>query len=285
MSGSITPRGVPQTPPASTHKGHATKPIPKFHLPEETPKSLTKAGHVQLQTPATTRRKSILLTPHTNLDSSKGLALFQPSPDFTPQKSPRLKRKKLTFDSILPLTETISLLLPNPASAGSGRKHGEANFGVLKPHAPIDMSELFELNSNLEFEEDIPESPSKRGRPRKPKAQTPGKQLITEEKIKSWHGKSFNSGFSSDEEDFDSVLHTSTKPVNPFIDSSLPAKQKELGSAAFSKKRNPFASDSGKVDYATHMEYINHRTGEKKVVLLLEEQRQFKPRKLDFSGI
>lgn len=31
------------------------------------------------------------------------------------------------------------------------------------------------------------------------------------------------------------------------------------------------------------MELVNHRTGERKVRTLLEEQRKFKPRKLDFT--
>lgn len=37
------------------------------------------------------------------------------------------------------------------------------------------------------------------------------------------------------------------------------------------------------VDYSTHMELVNSRTGERKVEVLTEAQRRFKPKKLDFT--
>ena len=41
---------------------------------------------------------------------------------------------------------------------------------------------------------------------------------------------------------------------------------------------------SSNINYSTHLELLNHRTGERRVEELSDEQRAMKPRKLDFSG-
>lgn len=287
--GNTTPKGLPQTPPASTRKAHGAKPIPKFQLPEEAPSTLgggSSAGHVQLRTPATSRRKSIFSTPQTtNNKVLQGTALFMPSPDVTPQRSPRGKRKKISFESFLPVSDSISVLLPNHSSVGSGRRHADAAASTFsKATLSLDLAELFKINRNLGFEQDIAKSPSKRGRPRKTVPVTPGKQLITEEKIHSWHGRSFHLGFSSDEDDDDTHTHTGPKLANPFLStSSEESRAQKLGGGL--AKTNPFGPKTSTVDYSTHLELINHRTGERKIEALLEEQKKFKPKKIDFSGI
>lgn len=157
------------------------------------------------------------------------------------------------------------MLIPNHASVGSGRKP-VSPFKSLKAPIALDFSELSRINENLTFEEDdedeVPESPTKRPRNRSVFS-TPGKQIITDEQVESWHGKSFNNFSSDDEECVSSPL------VNPFL-------------APSSAKPKPLVLD---IDYSTHIEYINHRTGERKVEALLASQQRFKPKKIDFSGI
>ncbi|GEQ69742.1 hypothetical protein JCM33374_g3416 [Metschnikowia sp. JCM 33374] len=286
MMGQTTPKGFPQTPPTSTRKSHAYKPIPKFQLPEEPPSGNSMHSHGQLQTPATTRtrRRSVNSSPAHVFDSTKGMTLFPPSPDCTPQRSPRSKRKKISFESFFPATDSFSVLLPNHSTVGSGRKHLEASASMSKAQLSFDSAELFEINENLGFEEDVQASPSKRGRPRKIMPSTPGKQLITEDKICTWHGKSFHGGFSSDEEDSDSEPRVKTKLANPFL-STEQCKQSKNSPFRTSRGNNPFTVKQNQVDYATHLELVNHRTGERKVTLLSEEQQKFKPKKIDFSGI
>ncbi|OBA20749.1 hypothetical protein METBIDRAFT_43864 [Metschnikowia bicuspidata var. bicuspidata NRRL YB-4993] len=271
MVGHTTPRGVPQTPPSSTRKSFGNKPVPKFQLPD-------------LQTPATTRKKPGLLTPDALAGPAHGTTLFPPSPDFTPRRSPRSKRKKLSFERILPPTESFNALLPNHGLVGSGRKHASTATAQPKLSGVFGLAEIFEINNNLDFEQDLPDSPSKRGRPRKQVPETPGKQLITEEKVHSWHGNAFRASFSSDEDESDAEATSIARLANPFLeskDAAADAPQLSRGHRQF----NPFSSDKSAVDYSTHMELINHRTGERKVEVLLEEQRKFKPKKLNFSGI
>lgn len=162
------------------------------------------------------------------------------------------------------------MLIPAHSTVGSGRKL-VSPFKTLKAPISLDFSELSKINENLTFEEDedidsVPDSPSRRPRKRNV-VSTPGKQIITDETVNNWHGKSFKC-FSSDESDSDTE---EAKLENPFLSSSRGAK-----SSSFRK------SD---VDYSTHIEYFNHRTGERRVEELLESQKKFKPKKIDFSGI
>lgn len=86
------------------------------------------------------------------------------------------------------------------------------------------------------------------------------------------------------------------KPVfEPFADSPdecvVRMSIDELHKIPHKKLQNPFLTLSKrdlpplnlKVDYSTHLELINHRTGERKIEELSDEQRLLKPRKLDFS--
>lgn len=265
--------------PAQTPAGKT----PHFLLPDTTPK-LSK--NLQLHTPA---NRTHLATPH-----SKGKTLLAPpnvlplSPEFTPQ---RARKKKTSVEDLFGLAH-ISPLMPSHSTVGSGRKGASAK--TLRAPIALDFAELSKINENLTFEQDevkdSPDSldydndydngldidydaymasPSKRRR-RKQLLATPGAQLITDEKVHQWHGKSRNTNFSSDESDTESA-----PLVNPFLAPSLPARKRAV---------NPFSLKPA-VDYATHVEYINHRTGERRVEELLESQRRIGPKKLDFSGL
>ncbi|ODV70238.1 hypothetical protein HYPBUDRAFT_4127 [Hyphopichia burtonii NRRL Y-1933] len=119
---------------------------------------------------------------------------------------------------------------------------------------------------------------------------TPGPQLIDEETINHWHGKSFNNEFSSDDELSDEdFFPTSITLENPFIQDSPPRFKSH--STPTIKVKNPFDSESspilgkGQIDYSTHAEYINNKTGAVRIVKLLERQMKIKPKKLDFSSL
>lgn len=258
---------MPLTPPRS-----AKKKAPQVSITETTPTTPAKGkstlSPVDLQTPQKTPHKG--KSPYkSQAKTPKSLApseLLLPTPGFTPQKSPRNRRKRPVAD-LFSLLELLGKLLPNHLVAGSGRK----SLQPQKLHAPIslDPMELSKINENLHFEEDSdspPESPTRPPRRKQTKvAATPGNQMITDQMVEEWHRKSKNGSFSSDEE---------TEPaeplVNPFTD------------AVPTKRTMPTAS---KVDFSTHNEFVNPKTGERKVVPLTDSQKKFKPKKLSFSGL
>ncbi|SGZ54240.1 CIC11C00000002780 [Sungouiella intermedia] len=281
---------IPHTPPSASQARNQNRtaqgPIPHFQLPKppKTPaKTPAKKG---IRTPSSKSHNSQLKTPNTGklnkvLFGEKSSMLFPPTPDFTPHRSPRSVRKKRpNFDDLFALSThmEMGMFLPNHASVGSGRKLASPMKSLKAPLA-LDLSELSQINENLTFEEDpyddsIMLSPTKLPRRKKQALlNTPGGQLITDEKVKMWHGDSYHSGFSSDEES--EFGAPGPKLINPFVTSTEPPAK---------KVKNPF-NNTTEIDYSTHNEFINHRTGERKVEALLESQRKFKPKKIDFSGI
>lgn len=270
---------TPKTPPASARKSKPQK-APHFDLPVLSPYTPHKRKGVkvqlQLQTPAKTPRND-LTTRNERNSSNVSLGLLQ-----TPEITPRSSRKKKPINDLLVSSEPISLLIPNHLTVGSGRR-SLGSTKMLKPPPLLDFAELSRLNLNLTFEEDDfasnaldqgldPEgvfaSPSKPPRKKSLVFSTPGRQIITQELVEEWHGKS-RGHFSSDEDE-----NSTTPLVNPFLE----------GKKSIQKRKTVFQSKSP-VDYATHSEFLNHRTGERKVVELTSEQREIGPRRLDFSGL
>lgn len=292
----LSRRQVPETPPASTSKKPLEGKVPVFALPNKTPNThygKQKQQFKQLETPATNGLNRIVdLCP----PPSASLPLL---PQFTPNRSPHHRRRRVTPGDLFAL-DAISMLLPNHAVSGSGRKTIGSSKALKAPFL-LACEELAKLNENLAFEEEaasgsdnsdiemqfknfdsasLMESPSK-----KPKRRglagsrttdiigappsTPGKQIITEEQVRQWHEDSGRLEFVMDQDwaDMKSEL------VNPFTESSS-------SSAARNTRR--IKSD---INYDTHMELINHRTGERKVEPLSPSQRLLRPRRIDFSQI
>lgn len=256
---------MPLTPPRS-----AKKKAPQVSITETTPTTPAKGkslSNMELQTPQKTPHKG--KSPFkTQTKTPKSLApseLLLPTPSFTPQKSPRNRRKRPVADLFSSL-ELLGKLLPNHLVAGSGRK----SLQPQKLHAPIslDPMELSKINENLHFEEDSdtpPESPTRPPRRKQTKvAATPGNQMITEQMAEEWQ-RTNKGSFSSDEE-----AEPAEPLVNPFTD------------AVPTKGTMPTAS---KIDFSTHNEFVNPKTGERKVVPLTDSQKKFKPKKLSFSGL
>lgn len=264
---------APSTPPRL-----AKKKTSQISIPGATPKTPAK-GSSELQTPRKTPFKN--KTPHRSTQKATRTprdtlappqACLLPTPGFTPQKLPHHRRKRPAIEDIFLLLDLLGALLPNHLVAGSGRK----TVLPQKLRAPIslDLQELSKINENLAFEEDdelAPESPT-RSAPRRKQprlAQTPGKQLITDDLVEQWHGKLFHAGFLSDEE----TLESREPLSNPFIAGNSPKPARKV----------QFAQSS--VNYATHNEFINLKTGERKVVELTDSQKKFQPKKLNFSGL
>lgn len=267
MLGLSTPRPVSRTPPRSCQKQSSKKQAPVFVLPDKTP---NRPARVQLETPAT--GKSV------QNHGPRGSSLLPPTPEVTPHKSPR-KRKRVFDNQLFGLSESISLLLPNHAVIGSGRRP----MGSRTLKEPILLDPIGRPKCDRVVEAKLEDHMGKPDFATDQLSQgvlaTPGKQMITPEKVAFWHGTSFKAGFSSDE---DSDDETATSPlVNPFVEPrAAGTKPRKMTRGA-----NPFASSKQLVNFDTHMELINHRTGERRVELLLDSQRKFKPKKLDFSGI
>lgn len=121
------------------------------------------------------------------------------------------------------------------------------------------------------------------------------------------HDRSTETGHDADSSLADSILcepftppskpRIEQKPVfEPFIDSpnsgmiTIPIGQ--LKNIPQQKPRNPFnlpsslpnkSSAPSQIDYSTHLELVNNRTGERIAEELSDEQRRLRPRKLDFS--
>ncbi|CAK7891138.1 hypothetical protein CAAN1_01S03774 [[Candida] anglica] len=156
-----------------------------------------------------------------------------------------------SFSSPIPVTPQL-----NETSSSNFLKTNNMNF--MKP---------------IEYDH-IENSPTSKKKSTSFIPQTPVAQLIDDETIFRWHGKSFNSGISSDEEE------SGTLEDN--------IELKEIHNPFLSPKRNSLQSTPikrGTIDYSTHMELVNNKTGERKIVELSPEQATIKPKKLDFFSL
>lgn len=305
----LSRRQVPETPPASTSKKQLGGKLPVFALPNRTPKQQygkhqqqydqQYQQHKQLETPATNKINRVVdLGP----PPSTSLPLL---PQFTPNRSPH-RRRRVTPGDLFAL-DAISMLLPNHAVSGSGRKTA-GTLKSLKAPFLLACEELAKLNENLAFEEEAPsdsdnsdievqfkkfgsesimDSPSKKPRRKvvrglaEPHAldfhgsavpSTPGKQIISEEQVRQWHGDSGRLEFVIDHQDWKEMK--SEPLVNPFID---------CGSTGATSRNT--ARNKSNINFDTHMELINHRTGERLVEPLSPSQKLLRPRRIDFSQI
>lgn len=260
------PFTCPQTPPRVRSKQHTlTTPAKQPDHKLLTPCTSTKKA-IQFKTPSSIAKKPIV---------SSTSSLLPLTPEFTPQQSPnRSQRRRKVFpdeifkhatDSSTTLGDKLSfgLLLPTPSTVGSGRK------AVHKVRGSTKQAQMPILNLEEEVDDEIDATPIK-------EPLTPSKQLINDDLVEHWHGKSFNNQYSSDEESDSEV-----KPLsNPFVDASSPKGQRaKRGANPF---QDTFASPKDEIDYRTHMELVN-KNGAKRLIKLTSHQSKIKPKKLDFS--
>lgn len=176
----------------------------------------------------------------------------------SPFLTPRTSRKHAT--DIIGPSPRQSSILPTPLTVGSGRKGR-----VLFP----DQKSLKSRNLTATLQK-LSEDSQKKQPTTPPRPTTPQDQILTEPSTPYSAGLGI---WGTDNDtirvvNVDDLKHIPRKKLpNPFLESHAPKP-----------KRQPT-----QVDLATQMELVNHRTGERKVEQLLEEQRRFKPRKLDFT--
>lgn len=282
----------PQTPPRVTRSKQSnifTTPAKDLETSHKllTPCTSTKkAPAIQFKTPSSIVKKSTIIP-------SNNASLLPLTPEFTPQQSPnRSQRKRKVFpddifkdatSSSTTLGEklTFGLLLPSPSTVGSGRKAINklrlSNASDGSRSNKLDTMAI--LNEGINFEEDIDEqidaTPIK-------EPLTPSIQIINDDLVDHWHGKSYNNQFSSDEELSDTELEVK-ELYNPFKDSS-PKIAKGTTKRGSNPFQDTFGSPKDEIDYRTHMELINGKTGIKRVVKLTSRQSKMVPKKLDFSS-
>lgn len=306
----------PQTPPRSSKgKAHVQFTGNETSLEFVLPQTPNKKMKDHLQTPVTlsnTKRVRNFLQTPSSVKKINGS--FLASPEMTPHKSPRKthrRRKSQVTEAETSLLQTpardasFGLFLPTPSTVGSGRKPG-ASRPHLKP-PPVSLEALAASNDDLHFEDEneevsasqfseafvspkkensfiyscnlkaqpqviyAPESPSKTRRAPQAVPMTPRKQLIDDELVNEWHNHSRPAEVVVDESDINTLKAQSKGIPNPFLSSSEAA-------------RVPSDTKNG-IDYNTHAEYVNARTGERKIVELLERQKSIRPKKLDFSTV
>ena len=141
--------------------------------------------------------------------------------------------------------EKFGLLLPSPSTIGSGRCHN--SFTQAPPP-------LFDLKKVNEFK--VPK--------------TPAKQIIDNSRTKE----------SENEDDWEVMDIDEVAKIpraklrNPFIDTFEPTSP-----------ITPEESTGDRINYDTHMELINSKTGKKRVVKLTKNQMKIKPKRLSFDNI
>lgn len=119
---------------------------------------------------------------------------------------------------------------------------------------------------------------------------TPKRRIIDDSLVNEWHGKSLNNEFSSDEEllDYENIMLN-----NEILDSNTnkPSKTNKeqianpFGSAPFNLNTKTNIPTGPVVDYSTHAEYVNNKTGERIVRELTEDEKRIKPKKLSFEPV
>lgn len=165
---------------------------------------------------------------------------------FTPATPQKSPCKSRKNLDLFTSNEKFGILLPSPSTIGSGRCHNSISQGPPPPPV-FDMKKLNEFK--------VPA--------------TPRKQVINEPKLPEE---------DSDEDDWEITTMSEVdkipraKLTNPFVDNG---EHKHIA---------PVVPDNG-INYDTHMELINNRTGKKRIVKLTKNQMKIKPKKLSFEGI
>lgn len=216
--------------------------------------------------PTTPPRRTVALEPVTPSSSRCHKKNSRLKPVASPFLTPRSSRKHAS-DIIGPSPKQAQHnFLPTPLTVGSGRK---GRNPVLPAQTSLKSRNLTAtlqaLSENHLVKEQQPSTP--------PRPSTPQEQIIREPSTPYSAGLGI---YDIDDDDTDKVRvvdvdflkHIPRKKLpNPFLESH-PSRLKKQPS---------------KIDLATQMELVNHRTGERKVEQLLEEQRRFKPRRLEFT--
>lgn len=215
--------------------------------------------------PSTPPRKTVAMQPVTPSSSRCHKKHSRSRPATSPFLTPRSSRKHAA-DVIIPSPKNpLVNFLPTPLTVGRGRKN--LNFGVAIPPSSKSRNLTAALEALSEPKEALPvEQPATSP----PRPSTPEQQIVHEASTPC------SSGLGILHSDDSSIQVVDVGFLKRIPRKKLPNPFLELDSSRPTSVRSD-------VDLATQMELVNHRTGERKVRTLLEEQRKFKPRKLDFT--
>ncbi|KAG7661859.1 uncharacterized protein J8A68_004634 [[Candida] subhashii] len=287
---------TPQTPPRQSREAR----IPRINGCEQSgmPNAIPKTPDPFLQinhlpTPSTATKKPLsLIFPsnyiqRTPVQKQSRCVIYPTTPEH--KITSPFRRKKKSHD-ILRLDDegsniknTFGLLLPTPSTVGSGRKAAGSTLHSVSLVPPkFDIESLAKLSRSMNFEEELDHAVNST-------PNTPGRQIIDDKTVDEWYGKSANNDFSSSEEEYENDEITTFeeakrlprhRPSNPFLENAT------ISNYPIQKERNPFIDSNHKsVNYDTHMEMINNKTGKRRVIKLSKAQMKIKPKKLNFGNL
>lgn len=197
----------------------------------------------------------------------------------SPKSSTRLAKHSL--DNFFVDSRLQPLFLPTPLTVGSGRKAKQL-FGLPEPSTRSkSLTASLQAIANEDTDISCREFPSKT-------------DFVAEETFSNIPAFKNSTPFT---EAAPSTPPQYSEPlVSNFSDSEDDiqiVKISDLSKIPRKKLKNPFIEDLSSphharpekhnLDLSTHMEMVNHRTGERRVEKLTAEQQRFKPRKLDFA--
>lgn len=213
--------------------------------------------------------------------SSSGLTVPLMTPEKTPMKSPR-RSKSASKDHISIELSPMRLFTKKSSTVGSGRYLTP----LQKLFSIFDLQEVHNVPSLILDNEDDEDDDHIYNNPPK----TPTKNLITDRVVEKWHNEHLAQIAEEIDDEEETEIYREQLP-NPFVEKKTitiinPFNKKPVQMA------NPFNPSNGKqrcprqqIDYSTHMELINPKTGARIVRELSESEKSIKPKKLDFSHL
>ncbi|CAG87628.2 DEHA2E01958p [Debaryomyces hansenii CBS767] len=258
-----------------------------------------------LSTPVTESRKSIKIlktsseTINNTDQEDEGSMEIPMTPDFTPQK--RKRNRKYSKGSISKSihatprstrpTEAVS-----PSSPGTGGSKTN-RYSSTKRIRPISLGLQLSLAQEESSSEETGTETNYGSQPIphtehiriEEQMATPKGKIIDESLVNAWHGKSLNNDFSSDDElsDYENMMLKNDileNNGNRIAKTNRQQIHNPFGSAPFNLNTKTNIHTSPAVDYSTHAEYYNNKTGERIIRELTEDEKRIKPKKLNFRS-
>lgn len=258
-----------------------------------------------LSTPVTESRKSVkvLKTPTETANNTdqedEGLMEVPMTPVFTPQKKKRSRKYQngsisKAVHATPRLTRPPEAISPSLLGTCGSKKNRYSSSKKIRPislglQLSLAQEELSSEETGTETNHGSKPTPHTKNIRNEVQLATPKGKIINESLVNAWHGKSLNNDFSSDDElsDYENMMLKNDILEN---NANRPAKTNRqqihnpFGSAPFNLNTKTNIPTGPVVDYSTHAEYYNNKTGERIIRELTEEEKQIKPKKLNFRS-
>lgn len=201
------------------------------------------------------------------------------SPGAIPLVSPFDSTKKQAPDVIdSKLMRGKPILLPTPLTVGTGRKSKTADLAIQPSQKSKNLTKSLEALCYSTSQEE----PQKA---REPEPQTPLPPLISRPSTPPLQITHKTGNLPLLEDAFhqrDTSKNERTVEVVS-VDCLKSIPRESLANPFVEPTPHHPKRHSSTIDFSTHMELVHNKTGRKKLERLDDEQRRFKPRKLDFS--